>query len=227
MAAVYIFSLLISILTFSSDDPARWTLVAMAVLTWIALIVFICMAHFEFNNKNGDYISFKDAICIGLIIIGVGYVLSLLTGYLSYEFIMKGKAESVGGYTAPIAFSMTTLLLSSLTSLLLQIFLLFVIIAMEAQWKIYKKAGKEGWATLVPIYNIVVLLEIVEKPVWWILFLMIPGVNIIFAIWITNLLSKRFGKEESYTIGLLILPFVFYPMLGLSKVEYRRTPSIA
>jgi hypothetical protein len=78
----------------------------------------------------------------------------------------------------------------------------------------------------VPIYNIVVLLEIVGKPVWWIILLMIPGINLIFSIWIINLLAKKFGKEESYTIGLLILPFVFYPLLGLSKLEFRKTEVI-
>jgi hypothetical protein len=224
LAAIYVFFILINILTFDPENSAQWTLIVGAVFTWIGLIVFICMAHYEFNHKNGDYISFKDAICIGLIIIGVGYVLSLVSGYFSYEFMMKEKMASVNnGFTSVPAFTVTTLLLSSLMTLFLQIFLLFVIIAMEAQWKIYKKAGKEGWATLVPIYNIVVLLEIVGKPVWWIILLMIPGINLIFSIWIINLLAKKFGKEESYTIGLLILPFIFYPLLGLSKLEFRKT----
>jgi len=73
---------------------------------------------------------------------------------------------------------------------------------------------------LIPIYNVIVLLEIVKKPVSWFLLLLISFVNVIFLIWITNLLAKRFGKDEGFTVGLLFLPFIFYPLLGLSKAEY-------
>jgi len=50
--------------------------------------------------------------------------------------------------------------------------------------------------------------------------LLIPFVNIVIAIWMINLLSKRFGKSEGFTIGLILLPFIYYPLLGLSKTEY-------
>ncbi|MCK5463903.1 MAG: signal peptidase I [Bacteroidales bacterium] len=102
----------------------------------------------------------------------------------------------------------------------MQILLLFLIITAESQWKIYKKAGKEGWASIVPIYNIIVLLEIVKKPTWWLILLIIPFVNIVITIWMTNLLSEKFGKDEGFTIGLIFLPFIFYPLLGMSKAEY-------
>jgi hypothetical protein len=97
---------------------------------------------------------------------------------------------------------------------------LFLIITVESLWIIYKKAGKEGWASIVPIYNIIVLLEIVKKPTWYFLLLIIPFVNIIIVIWMTNQLSQRFGKGEGFTIGLIFLPFIFYPLLGMSKAEY-------
>jgi hypothetical protein len=117
-------------------------------------------------------------------------------------------------------FSVGNIILSSLTGLLLQIVLLFFIITLESQWKIYKKAGKEGWASIIPIYNIIVLLEIVKKPTWWIILLLIPLINIIFAIRIINLLSKKFSKNGGFTAGLIFLPFIFYPLLGMSKAEY-------
>ena len=49
------------------------------------------------------------------------------------------------------------------------IYLAIVILMVAAMWKIFAKAGKPGWAAIVPIYNIVVLLQICEKPVWWII----------------------------------------------------------
>ena len=87
-------------------------------------------------------------------------------------------------------------------------------------WKIFTKAGKPGWAAIIPIYNIIVLLEIVGKPLWWILLLLIPCVNIVFGIWIINLLSKSFGKSEGFTIGLLLLGFIFFPILGFGDAVY-------
>ncbi|WOC39425.1 DUF5684 domain-containing protein [Polaribacter sp. HL-MS24] len=56
---------------------------------------------------------------------------------------------------------------------------------------------------------------------WWLLLLCIPGVNFVFLIWMTNLLSKSFGKEEGFTIGLIVLPIIFYPILGFGSAEYK------
>jgi len=110
------------------------------------------------------------------------------------------------------------------TNLIMRIAIVFyvaiIVLLIAAQWKIYTKAGKPGWACIVPIYNIIVLLEIVGKPLWWIILLLIPGVNIVFAIWMINLLSKSFGKTEGFTIGLLLLSFIFYPILGFGSASY-------
>ena len=87
-------------------------------------------------------------------------------------------------------------------------------------WKIFVKAGKPGWACLIPIYNIIVLLEIVGKPAWWIILLILPFVNIVFEIWVANLLSLRFGKSEGFTVGLILLPYIFIPILGYGDAQY-------
>ena len=103
---------------------------------------------------------------------------------------------------------------------------LFVVLAIAivmviAQWKIYSKADKPGWACIVPIYNVVVLLEIVGKPTWWVLLYLIPGVNVVIAIWVTNLLSKSFGQSEGFTVGLIFLGVIFYPMLAFGDYQYQ------
>ncbi|MDR9488357.1 DUF5684 domain-containing protein [Salibacter sp.] len=103
---------------------------------------------------------------------------------------------------------------------LIVIYVVITVLLIVSQWRIYSKANKPGWACLIPIYNIIVLLEIIGKPWWWLLLLLIPIVNIVFAIWMTNLLSKSFGKSEGFTIGLLLLPIIFYPVLGLGDAKY-------
>lgn len=100
------------------------------------------------------------------------------------------------------------------------IYLAIIIFLIAAYWKVFEKAGKPGWAAIIPIYNVIVLLEIIGKPVWWLILMLIPIVNVIFAIWATNLLSKSFGKDEGFTVGLVLLPFIFYPILGFGDAQY-------
>lgn len=87
-------------------------------------------------------------------------------------------------------------------------------------WKVFEKAGKPGWAAIIPIYNIIVLLQVAKKPEWWIILFLIPGVNLVFYIWTINLVSLNFGKNEGFTIGLLLLPIIFWPILGFGSAEY-------
>lgn len=94
---------------------------------------------------------------------------------------------------------------------------LIVIISL---WKIFTKAGKPGWASIIPIYSSIVMLEIIGKPMIWILWLLIPCTAPIFGIWSLNLLMKSFGKSEGYTIGVLLLPFIFLPMLAFGNSTY-------
>lgn len=103
----------------------------------------------------------------------------------------------------------------------LSISLFIAVVYIVAQWKIYEKAGQNGWAVLIPFYNIYILLKIVGKPGWWLLLIIfVPFVNIVLAIWMTNLLSKSFGKDALFTIGLLFFGIIFYPILGFGDAKY-------
>ncbi|MGB1121436.1 MAG: DUF5684 domain-containing protein, partial [Saprospiraceae bacterium] len=103
----------------------------------------------------------------------------------------------------------------------LMIYFGIIIFFIASFWKIYEKAGKPGWTSIIPIYNVIVLLEIIKKPLWWIVLFIIPIVNIVIGIWTTNLLSKNFGKGEGFTIGLIFLPFIFYPILAFGDAQYQ------
>lgn len=103
-------------------------------------------------------------------------------------------------------------------------FYLFIVaillIAIAGMWKVFTKAGKPGWAAIIPIYNYIVLCEIVGKPVWWFLLMLFPCTSFIFLIWVYNLLAKSFGKSEGFTIGLVILGPIFWPILGFGDSVY-------
>jgi len=95
-----------------------------------------------------------------------------------------------------------------------------LILMVAAMWKIFTKAGKPGWAAIVPIYNIIVLLEIVGKPLWWFVLFIIPIVNFIAIIMVTLELAKKFGKGAGFGIGLLLLGPIFAPMLAWGDAQY-------
>ena len=100
------------------------------------------------------------------------------------------------------------------------IYLAILVLIIISLWKIFTKAGKPGWAAIIPIYNIIVLLEIVNKPLWWIILLIIPFVNIIFAIIIVHRLSRSFGQGAGFTVLLLLVGIVGYPLLAFGDYKY-------
>jgi hypothetical protein len=99
--------------------------------------------------------------------------------------------------------------------------LVLALIIVIAQWKVFTKAGQPGWACLIPVYNCYIMTKIAGKPWWWILMFLIPFVNLVYAIWLTNMISKSFGKDEAFTVGLLLLGIVFWPILGFGDSKYQ------
>lgn len=109
----------------------------------------------------------------------------------------------------------------SIAIILLLLFALGIVVFLVASmWKIFQKAGYEGWECIIPIYNLICLLKIVGKPWWWLFLMFIPIVNWVFLIWMYNMLSKSFGKDEGFTVGLILLGFVFIPILGFGNARY-------
>jgi hypothetical protein len=100
------------------------------------------------------------------------------------------------------------------------IYVAVILLLIAACWVVFTKAGKPGWAILIPIYNMLVYLQIVGKPWWWLLLMLIPFVNLVFAIWVVNLLSKSFGHGVGFTLGLLFLSFIFIPILAFGDSKY-------
>lgn len=96
-----------------------------------------------------------------------------------------------------------------------------MVVYIAAMWRIFTKAGQPGWASIVPIYNAIVMLQIAGKPVWWILLYFIPIVNIVVAIMVLHNISLNFGKGVGFTLGLLFLGFIFIPLLAWGDAEYR------
>lgn len=99
-------------------------------------------------------------------------------------------------------------------------YLIVLVLMIAGMFAMYSKAGKPGWASIIPIYNIIVLLEIVGRPSWWFLLFFVPVVNLIVAILVVIDLAKSFGKGTGFALLLIFLPFIAYPMLGFGSAKY-------
>tara|TARA_R110002049_G_scaffold88929_1_gene224125 strand:- start:156 stop:515 length:360 start_codon:yes stop_codon:yes gene_type:complete len=96
-----------------------------------------------------------------------------------------------------------------------------IIVVLVGAWKVFTKAGRPGWAVLIPIYNAYVLCKIAGKPGWWVIMLIIPLISLIFAILLSLGLAEKFGKGAGFGIGLAFLSPIFIPILGFGSAKYQ------
>jgi hypothetical protein len=108
------------------------------------------------------------------------------------------------------------------------VMLALVAVVIIAMWRVFAKAGQPGWAVLIPIYNLYILLKIAGKPGWWILLCMIPLVNIVIFALVAIAVAQAFGRSAAWGVILLfLLCGVGYLALGFGKSRYVGTAAAA
>ena len=100
----------------------------------------------------------------------------------------------------------------------------FIILMVAAMWKMFSKAGQPGWASIIPIFNTYIMCKIAGRPGWWLILFFIPFVNLIIWIILCVDIAKAFGKGTGFGVGLLLLPFIFFPILGFGSAQYQGAP---
>lgn len=133
----------------------------------------------------------------------------------NYSYNYSTNAADVAGLGGVMAgFSAVSIILSLIPAILLIV----------AQWKIFEKAGEEGWKAIIPVYNMVILFKIAGMNPMLLLLLLIPFANIVIALVLTIMLdinlAKAFGKGTGFTIGLIFLGFIFQLILAFDSSEY-------
>ena len=85
---------------------------------------------------------------------------------------------------------------------LIQLWLLFIlgtqIVHFLGTWKLYVKASRKAWEAAIPVYNAIVLMQIIKRPKWWVILLFIPIINLLMfpIIWIETI--RSFGKNSRF-----------------------------
>jgi hypothetical protein len=105
--------------------------------------------------------------------------------------------------------------------------LALLIFEIAALWHVFVKAGQPGWAAIIPIYNVWILLKVIGRPGWWLLLFLlaiIPLIGSIFVLVISIIinidLAKSFNKGSGFAVGLIFLSFIFVPILGFGSAQY-------
>ena len=101
--------------------------------------------------------------------------------------------------------------------------LLIIGIIVAGMWTTFNKAGKPGWAAIIPIYNTYLLIKIGDNAWWWLILFFIPIVNILVAAKVSIDVAGKFGKGVLFGLGLALLPFICYPILGFGGTQYQNT----
>ncbi len=120
--------------------------------------------------------------------------------------------------------------LAAVTGVMLLIIIPLVIFSIVCLWKVFEKAGVEGWKAIIPVYNTWIMAEIAGKPGWWGIVPLagiIPVVGIfasiagfVLYILIAIELAKSFGKEPIFSLVLIFLSVIGYAMLAFGDAKY-------
>lgn len=124
---------------------------------------------------------------------------------MPFELTMLSQADETAGIVGPF---------------IMLVYLAIIIVVIVGMWKTFEKANQPGWGCIIPIYNFVLLLKIAGKPIWWLILLFIPLINFVPCILVPLAVAKNFRKGAGFGIGLLFLPFIFYPILGFGNAEF-------
>ena len=105
--------------------------------------------------------------------------------------------------------------------------LIFAVLMIASMWKLFQKAGEQGWKAIIPVYNLWTLAEIAGKPGWWSLVFLInfipfigPIASAVVYVIIYVETAKAFGKSPAFSLLLIFLPFIGWPMLGFGSAKY-------
>ena len=131
-------------------------------------------------------------------------------------------AEVTYDYSTSTSYDASSGLSAGVGLILVLVIFALVIFMLVAMWKVFTKAGKPGWAALVPIYNSYILCEIAGRPGWWTLLTLIPYVNYVIFLLIAIDVAKAFGKSTAFgVVGLWLFGPVGYAMLGFGGATYQ------
>jgi uncharacterized membrane protein YhaH (DUF805 family) len=110
---------------------------------------------------------------------------------------------------------------------MLLFWLAVAVLFIVAMWRVFTKAGKPGWASLIPFYNVYVLLQIAGRPGWWLLLFLVPFLNVLVSLVVAADLAKKFGKSAVWGVVLCGILGIGYLILAFDKSTYNASAPLS
>lgn len=107
------------------------------------------------------------------------------------------------------------------------VYLAILVVYCVAAWRAFAKAGLPGWGVFIPIFNLYLVCKISGRPGWWVLLFCIPLVNVVIGLIVAMDIAKAFAKGPGFGLGLLLLGFIFVPILGFGSAQYTQPGGLA
>lgn len=99
---------------------------------------------------------------------------------------------------------------------------ILALIGIVALWRVFQKASQPGWAAIIPLYNVYIILKIAGRPGWWLILYLIPFVNALVHIVVSIDLAKTFGKSSAFGFfGLWLFSLIGFLVLGFGDAKYQ------
>jgi len=95
-----------------------------------------------------------------------------------------------------------------------------MLIVIVSMWVIFQRAGQSGWKSIIPLYNMYLLMVISGKPGWWFAVTFVPVVGAVFFLMAMMSLADKFGRSAVFGVGLAFLPMFFFPMMAFGGSKY-------
>lgn len=186
---------------------------------------YLAASYAEYEVYNVVAVAYQAMYGLSMLVAPTSVVLMCVLYYLDIPYTKWIKATWILFVEMFGVFAI--LLMLAVGSIAWAGILLVLVVALEllmvvAFWKIYVKAGKKGWASLVPVYNYYVLAEIAGYNGWLGLLVLVPVVNIVFMVLLSIKLAAKFGKGNGFAVGLILAEIIFYPILAFGKAEYKK-----
>ena len=118
----------------------------------------------------------------------------------------RQESEMPAGATAALGVMMVVFVILGLA--------LYVYMALSLQTIAKKTNTENAWMAWIPIVNVILMLNIAKKPLWWIILMLIPLVNLVIAIIVWMAIAEARGKPSWWGILLLV------PVVGIIVPGY-------
>ena len=184
--------------------------VVIPIITLLGYFLMVGLGLRELSRSNQYKISVGSVF--GFVAIMVVIPVLINYGMLYYRSFSDENLREL--------FTESSYQLSLIVGIFINVVQAIIVLSFASLWRTFRKAGKKGWYALIPIYNLIIMSDIIKKDRSLVFLFIIPIYNLVALAILTNGIAKAFNRSIAFAVGLYFLPFIFYPILAFGNSKY-------